>query len=59
MEEHRLRVFENRALRKVFGHKREDVRGGHRILHNEELHDSCNSPEVRVARVGDKIDTGC
>ena len=54
-----LRVFENRELRKVFGHKSEDVRGGHRILHNEELHDSCISPEGRVARVGDKMDTGC
>jgi hypothetical protein len=39
----------------VFGQKREEVRGGHRILHNEEVHDLCISPEGRVARGGDKI----
>jgi hypothetical protein len=36
-EEHRLRVFENRVLR-IFGPKREEVAGGWRRLHNEELH---------------------
>jgi hypothetical protein len=36
-EEHRLRVFENRVLRKVFGHKREEG-GSWRKLHNDELH---------------------
>jgi hypothetical protein len=36
--EHRLRVFENRVLRKSFGHKRDEIRGGWRKLHNEELH---------------------
>jgi hypothetical protein len=36
-EEHRLRVFENRVLRRIFGPKRE-VTGGWRKLHNEELH---------------------
>ena len=34
----RLRVFENRVLRKIFGTKREDVTGGWRNLHNKELH---------------------
>jgi hypothetical protein len=37
-EEHRLRVFENRVLRKIFGLKREKVRGEWRSLHNGELH---------------------
>jgi len=36
--EHRLRVFENRMLRRIFGPKREDVTGGWRKLLNEELH---------------------
>jgi hypothetical protein len=35
-EEHRLRVFENRVLR-IFGPKRNEVAGGWRKLHNEEL----------------------
>jgi hypothetical protein len=33
-EEHRLRVFENRALRRIFGPKRDEVKGGWRKLHN-------------------------
>jgi hypothetical protein len=37
-EEHKLRVFENRVLRKIFGPKRDRVTGGWRELHNEELH---------------------
>jgi hypothetical protein len=37
-EEHRLRVFENRVLRRVFGPKREEVARGWRRLHKEELH---------------------
>jgi hypothetical protein len=36
-EEHRLRVFENRVLRRTFGPKRDEVTGGWRKLHNEEL----------------------
>ena len=38
-EELRLRVFENRVLRRVFGPKRDVVTGERRILHNEELYD--------------------
>ena len=38
-EERRLRVFENRVLRKVFGPKRDDVTGDWRKLHNEWLSD--------------------
>jgi hypothetical protein len=37
-EEHRLRVFENRVLRRIFGPKRDEVTGGWSKLHNEELH---------------------
>jgi hypothetical protein len=37
-EENRLRVFENRVLRKIFGPKRDEVIGEWRKLHNEELH---------------------
>jgi hypothetical protein len=38
MEAQRLRVFENRLLRKLFGPKRDEVTGDWRKLHNEELH---------------------
>jgi hypothetical protein len=38
-EEHKLRVFENRVLRRIFGQKRDRVIGGWRKLHNKELHD--------------------
>jgi hypothetical protein len=38
-EEHRLRVFENRVLRRMFGPKRNEVTGEWRRLHNEELND--------------------
>ena len=37
LEERRLRVFENRVLRRVFGPKRDEVTGEWRKLHNEEL----------------------
>jgi hypothetical protein len=37
-EEHRLRVFENRVPRRIFGPKRDEVTGDWRKLHNEELH---------------------
>jgi hypothetical protein len=37
-DERRLSVFENRVLRRIFGHKREEVAGGWRRLHSEELH---------------------
>jgi hypothetical protein len=38
-EEHRLRVVENRVLRRIFGSKRDEVTGGWRELHNKELPD--------------------
>ena len=37
-EEHRLRVFENKVLRKIFGAKRDEITGEWRNLHNIELH---------------------
>jgi hypothetical protein len=38
MEEHRLAMFENRVLRRIFVPKRDEVTGEWRKLHNEELH---------------------
>ena len=38
-EERKLSVFENRVLRKIFGPRRDEVTGGWRRLHNEELND--------------------
>jgi hypothetical protein len=46
-EEHRLRVFENRVLRRIFGPKRVEVMGDSRKLHNEELHNLYSSPDIR------------
>jgi hypothetical protein len=45
-EERRLRVFENRVLRGVFGPRRDEVTGEWRKLHNEELHDLYPSPNI-------------
>jgi hypothetical protein len=45
-EEHRLRMFENRELRRIFGPKRDEVTGGLRKLHNEELHGLYSSPSI-------------
>jgi hypothetical protein len=65
-EGHRLRVFENRVLRRIFGPKRDEVTGGWIKLHNEELHGSYSPPSIvrvikerrmrwvgHVARMGD------
>jgi hypothetical protein len=50
-EERRLRVFENRVLRSVFGPKRDEVAGELRQLHNEELNDLYSIPKiVRVVK---------
>jgi hypothetical protein len=66
-EGHKLRVFENRVLRRIFGPKRDGVTGGWRKLHNEELHNLYSSPSIigivksrsmrwagHVARMGEK-----
>jgi hypothetical protein len=60
-------VFENKVLRRIFGPKRDEVTGGWRKLHNEELHDLYSSPSIiriikskrmrwagHVARMGEK-----
>jgi hypothetical protein len=66
-EEHRLRVFENRVLRRIFEPKRDEVTREWRKLHNKELHDLYFSPSIiriiksrrmrwsgHVARMGEK-----
>jgi hypothetical protein len=45
-EEHRLRVFENRVLRRIFGPKRDEVTGEWRKLYNGELHNLYSSPDI-------------
>jgi hypothetical protein len=45
-EERRLRVFENRVLRRIFGPKRDEVTGEWRKLHNEERHYLISSPTI-------------
>jgi hypothetical protein len=45
-QERRLRVFENRVLRGIFGPRRDEVTGDWRKLHNEELNDLYCSPNT-------------
>jgi hypothetical protein len=67
-EDYKLRVFENRMLRRIFGPKRDGVMGGWRKLHNDELHNLYFSPNIiriiktrrmrwagHVARMGEKM----
>jgi hypothetical protein len=67
-EERRLRVFENRVLRRIFGLKRDEVTGEWRKLHNEELKNLYSSPNIvrvmksrrmrragHVARMGERV----
>jgi hypothetical protein len=50
-EEHELRVFENRVLRRMFEPKRDEVIGGWRKLHNEELHNLYCSPSIIIRMI--------
>jgi hypothetical protein len=52
----RLRVFENRVLRRTFGRKRDEVTGEWRRLHNNELYDLYSSPNI--IRLIKKKETG-
>jgi hypothetical protein len=45
-EKHRLRVFENRVLRRIFGPKSDEVMGEWRKLHSGELHNLYSSPDI-------------
>jgi hypothetical protein len=45
-EERRLRVFENRVLRRIFGSKRDEVAGEWRKLHSEELNEMYSLPNI-------------
>ena len=45
-EEHRLRVFENKVVRKIFGAKRDEIAREWRKLHNAELHALYSSPNI-------------
>jgi hypothetical protein len=45
-EEHGLRAFENRMLRRTFGPNGDEIMGGWRKLHNEELHNLYSSPSI-------------
>jgi hypothetical protein len=45
-EGHRLRVFEKRGLRRIFGPRRDEVTGEWRKLHGEELHNLYSSPDI-------------
>jgi hypothetical protein len=43
-EKYKLRIFDNRVLRRIFGPKIDEVTGGYRKLHYEELHNLYPSP---------------
>jgi hypothetical protein len=68
IKEYKLRVFENRVLRRIFGPKRDEVMGEWRKLHSAELHNLYSSPDIvrqiksrgmwwagHVARMGEDI----
>jgi hypothetical protein len=49
--EHKLNVFENKVLKRIFGPKKDEVMGGWRKLHNEVLHDMyLSSSKIRISQ---------
>jgi hypothetical protein len=54
-EEHRYRIFQNRVLGRISGLKRDEVTGGRRKLHNEELHNLYSSPDIIVESSDEKV----
>ena len=59
-EEHKLRVFENRVLRRIFEPKRVEVTAEWRKLHDEELNDlQCSPNIVRVIKIEKKMGGAC
>jgi hypothetical protein len=58
-EEHRLRAFENRVLKIIFGPKRDEVTGGWRKLDNEELHNFYSFPSIIRMIKEDEMDRAC
>jgi hypothetical protein len=45
-EQHRLRVFVNRVMSRIFGSKKDEIMVAWRKLHNEELHNLYSSPNI-------------
>jgi hypothetical protein len=58
-EGHRLRVFENRVLRRMFGPKTDEMSGEWRKLHNEELHNLYSSPDIIRQVKGNEVGREC
>jgi hypothetical protein len=52
-------VFENRVLRRIFEPKRDEVTGGWRKLHNEELHNLYSSPSIIRMIKDDEMGRAC
>jgi len=50
-EEHRLRMYKNRVLKRIFGPNMEEVVGGWRRLHNEELHNLYTARNIKVIKL--------
>jgi dihydrofolate reductase len=58
-EEHRLKVFENRVLRRIFGPKSDEVTKQCRKLHNDEVHNLYSSPNIFSMMKEDEMGRAC